>query len=68
IAKVRRGLKPPPHSKSPLKRTINHSFSRLQTTSAMRQGFQPLADWRTGGLADWRTGGLADWRTGGLAD
>jgi hypothetical protein len=34
----------------------------------MRQGFQPLADCRTGGLADWRTGGLADWRTGGLAN
>ena len=28
----------------------------------MRQGFQPLADWRTGGLADLRTCGLADGR------
>jgi hypothetical protein len=34
----------------------------------LRQGFQPLADWRTRGLAGWRTGGLADSRAGGLAD
>jgi len=35
-----RGLK---NSLVPCKRTINHSFSRLQTTFAISQGFQPLA-------------------------
>ncbi|HLO50820.1 MAG TPA: hypothetical protein VK211_20560 [Kamptonema sp.] len=42
-ARSRQGFQPLSQSESPLKRTINDSFSRLQTTSAMRQGLKSLA-------------------------
>ncbi|AFZ19139.1 hypothetical protein Mic7113_3410 [Allocoleopsis franciscana PCC 7113] len=42
---VCQGLKPLSHSESPIKRTINPSLSRLQTTWAMSEGLKSLAVW-----------------------
>ena len=43
---VRQGINSLANSKSRLKPTKILIFSRLQTTFAMRQGFQPLSDYR----------------------
>ncbi len=49
---VRQGINSLANSKSRLKPTKILIFSRLQTTFAMRQGFQPLSDYGTIELSD----------------